>query len=122
MKDSTLVLGASAKPYRYANRALHMLKDRDLKILALGKTADSVDGIEIHTQMEKISPDDVDTVTIYLNKDRQEEYQDWIMNLKPRRVIFNPGSENRAFAEELQKVGIEPIFACTLVMLSTGQY
>lgn len=121
-KDGTLVLGASAKPYRYANRAIHMLMDRELKVLALGKTPASVNETQIHTNIEDIPAEEVDTVTIYLNPLHQQAYQDWIIDLKPRRVIFNPGAENVAFAKELQKAGIETIFACTLVMLSTGQF
>lgn len=121
-KNGTLVLGASDKPYRYANRAIHMLQDRDLKVLALGKKAASVNETEIHTEISDIDPSEVDTVTLYLNPQNQEAYKDWIIGLKPRRVIFNPGSENMAFAQELKEAGIEPVFACTLVMLSTGQF
>lgn len=121
-KDGTLVLGASAKPYRYANRAINMLMDRELKVLALGKTPASVKDTQIHTDIEAIPAEEVDTVTIYLNPLHQQAYQDWVIKLKPRRVIFNPGAENMAFAKKLQEAGIETIFACTLVMLSTGQF
>lgn len=121
-KNGTLVLGASAKPYRYANRAINMLQDREMQVLALGKTAASVNDTEIHTQITDIDAEEVDTVTVYLNPLHQEEYKNWIISLKPRRVIFNPGSENMAFAQALKEEGIEPVFACTLVMLSTGQY
>ncbi|MEL6251135.1 MAG: CoA-binding protein [Bacteroidota bacterium] len=122
MKDNTLVLGASTFPYRYSNRAIHMLRDIDEKVLALGKRDDFVRDVEILTDKSEIKAEDVDTITIYLNARNQEEYREWIKSLKPRRVIFNPGAEHVAFAQELQEAGVEVNFACTLVMLRTGQY
>ncbi|MDW3645826.1 MAG: CoA-binding protein [Bacteroidia bacterium] len=122
MKEQTLVLGASANPYRYSNRAIHMLRDIEQKVLALGKKEDFVRDVEILTDKSKISSEEVDTITLYLNARNQEEYKDWIKSLNPRRVIFNPGAENVAFARELEEAGVEVNFACTLVMLRTGQY
>ena len=122
MKGHTLVLGASAFPYRYSNRAIHMLRDIDEKVLAIGKKGDFVRDVEILTDTSDVKPEEVDTITLYLNAQNQEGYKEWIKSLKPRRVIFNPGAENMAFAKELQEAGIEVNFACTLVMLRTGQY
>lgn len=99
-----------------------MLRDIEQKVLALGKKEDFVRDVEILTDKSKISSEEVDTITLYLNARNQEEYKDWIKSLNPRRVIFNPGAENVAFARELEEAGVEVNFACTLVMLRTGQY
>ena len=122
MKRQNLILGASASPYRYSNRAIHMLRDQEEAVLALGRHADTVRDVEILTKLEDLPEGEIDTITLYLNTRNQESYKDWIITKKPRRVIFNPGSENMSFAKELKDAGIEPVFACTLVMLRTKQY
>jgi predicted CoA-binding protein len=71
---------------------------------------------------EKNNFEDVDTVTLYLNSLHQKEYYNYILSLKPKRVIFNPGAENEELSKLAKDNGIQPIEACTLVMLSTGQY
>jgi predicted CoA-binding protein len=88
--------------------------------LAVGKTGGSVNGMEIL----KTTPatDEIDTVTLYLNPDHQKAYYDYILSLHPRRIIFNPGTENPEFEDLAAANGIKPIEACTLVMLGTGQY
>jgi hypothetical protein len=86
----------------------------------LGIKEGIVAGKEINT--EKVKFEDIDTVTLYVSPQRQSEYFDYVANLKPRRVIFNPGTENPAFENYLTEKSIEPIEACTLVMLATGQY
>ncbi len=120
MKNKTLVMGASENPERYSNKAILSLKRKGHEVVALGKTGGSVQGVEIHKEPEQ--RDDIDTVTLYLNPMHQKQYYDYILSLKPRRIIFNPGTEN----EELEKLAfqndIEFLEACTLVMLSTGQY
>jgi len=120
MKDKTLVLGASTKADRYAYKAANMLLSKGNKIALLGNKTGEVANHLIETDPSKIS--DIDTVTLYLNPKNQEQYYDFIKNLKPRRVIFNPGTENPEFEKELESEQIETIEACTLVMLSTGQY
>lgn len=116
----TLVMGASANPSRYSYMAVRLLHQHQKEIIAFGLKSGDIDGISI----TKILPseNDIDTVTLYLNPSNQIPYVDYIMKLKPRRVIFNPGTENPDFAIELKKNGIEAIEACTLVMLNTGQY
>lgn len=121
-KTGTLVIGASTNPARTSHTALHMLQETDQSIMALGLKGGEVAGVTIQTDRETIDPAQVDTITLYLGAKNQPAYYDWILNLKPRRVIFNPGAENPAFAEQLQEAGIEPIMACTLVMIRTGQY
>jgi uncharacterized protein len=120
MAKKTLVIGASTDPSRYAYLAANRLVNHQHEIELLGIKDGEVAGNKIHT--EKTALKDIDTVTMYVSPKHQNEYFDYIANLKPRRVIFNPGTENPAFEDFLTEKGIEPIEACTLVMLSTGQY
>lgn len=119
-KKKTLVLGASTNPARYSNLAINRLKQYDHPIVAIGNREGTVAGVEII----KDRPDfeDIDTVTLYLNPTNQKPYYDYILSLKPKRVIFNPGTENEELEELLSAQGTTPIEACTLVMLSTGLY
>ena len=119
-KKKTLVIGASENPARYSNLAINRLKNNQHPVVAIGKRAGSVAGIPIAT--EKIEIDDIDTITLYLNPALQKEYYDYIISLHPKRIIFNPGTENDELAELAQQQGIKPVEACTLVLLSTGQY
>lgn len=120
MKNKTLVLGASENPDRYSNKAILNLLSKRHEVVAIGKKSGIVKGIQIQTQ--PVKSDDIDTVTLYLNPLHQKPYYDYIISLKPRRIIFNPGAEN----EELERLaavkGIDVLEACTLVMLNTGQY
>ena len=119
-KKKTLVIGASVNPARYSNMAMNRLKNNQHPVVAIGKRAGIVAGITIET--EKIVVDDIDTVTLYLNPALQKEYYDYIISLHPKRIIFNPGTENDELAAIARQQGINPVKACTLVMLSTGQY
>lgn len=120
MAKKTLVIGASTDPSRYSFLAANKLVNYKHDIELLGIKEGVVAGKEITTEKENF--EDIDTVTLYVNPKRQEEYFDYVANLQPRRVIFNPGTENPVFEDFLTEKGIEPIEACTLVMLSTGQY
>ena len=120
MAKKTLVIGASTDPSRYAFLAANSLLRHQHKIELLGKKEGKIGENEIKTG--KPALENIDTVTLYLNPKHQTEYYDYIVALKPRRVIFNPGAENAEFEEILTQNNIEPIQACTLVMLSTGQY
>ena len=120
MKNVTLVLGASLNPNRYSNIAIKRLIDKEIKVRAIGLIEGSVLNVKIETVKKMY--DSIDTVTLYLNPKRQEEYYKYIIDLKPRRVIFNPGTENLEFVKLLQKNGIHSEIACTLVLLSTNQY
>jgi uncharacterized protein len=119
-KKKTVILGASANPARYSYLALNRLKSRGHPIIAIGRREAIVDGIPIQkgTPEEK----DVDTVTLYLNPTHQKMYYDYIVSLNPKRIIFNPGTENDELASMAARNGIKTLEACTLVMLSTGQY
>lgn len=116
----TLVIGASTNPSRYSNLAINRLVENGHALEAIGLKKGTIAGVAIET--EKKDFENIDTVTLYLNPKRQEEYYDYIVSLKPRRVIFNPGTENPDFYEILKKNNIEFEIACTLVLLSTNQY
>ena len=115
-----LVIGASLKEERYSNKAIKMLNQFDHEVLAIGLREGMVDNTEIIKTKENFEA--VDTVTLYLNAARQEEFYDYIIALKPRRVIFNPGTENSEFYEKLDNSAIGHEEACTLVLLSTNQF
>ena len=119
-KNKTLVLGASESPARYSNLAVNKLIAHGHGVIAVGKTAGAIGDINIETA--PMHHDDVDTVTVYLNPQHQKPYYNYILSLKPRRIIFNPGAENEELAGLAVEQGINALEACTLVLLSTGQY
>lgn len=116
----TLVIGASENPARYSNLAVKKLTTYNHPVVAIGKKKGSIDNTVIETAKQQF--DDIDTVTLYLNPLNQKEYYDYILSLKPKRIIFNPGTENEELEELAQKNGILAQEACTLVLLSTNQY
>lgn len=120
MNKKTLILGASENPSRYSNMALKRLRAHGHEVVAIGLRKGKVDDVEII----KGKPDaqDIDTITMYMNEQNQKEYEDYIIALKPKRIIFNPGAENYNLTLRAKEAGIKPVEACTLVMLSTGQY
>lgn len=119
-KKKTLILGASDNPSRYSFLALNQLREKGHPVEAIGKKKARVKDVDIET--EKKHFDNIDTVTLYLNRHHQEAYYDYILSLHPRRIIFNPGAENPALEKLAEQNGITPVHACTLVLLSTGQY
>jgi predicted CoA-binding protein len=120
MNKKTLVLGASDHPERYSFLAMNRLKAAGHEVAGIGKHKAVVAGVDIQT--EPIPINDVHTVTLYLNSKHQQQYYDYILSLKPKRIIFNPGAENPELVQLALQNNIEPMEACTLVMLSTGQY
>lgn len=116
----TVVLGASDNPARYSFLAVQKLNRYGHPVVAIGKKKGKVGDTDVIT--ERPEEKDVDTVTLYLNPQHQQQYYDYIVSLKPRRIIFNPGAENMELEKLAIAHGIEPVEACTLVMLSTGQY
>lgn len=116
----TLVLGASANPSRYSYLAIRKLRQSGHPVVGVGLRQKIVDDVAITT--EKVPIPDVDTITLYLNAKNQQQYYDYILSLKPKRIIFNPGAENDELADLARANKIEPMEACTLVLLSTGQY
>lgn len=116
----TLVMGASLNEERYSNKAILMLREYDHEVVAHGLREGLVKDVTIQKQWLQYS--DIDTVTLYLNPSRQVEFYDDIIKLCPRRVIFNPGTENHEFVKLLSENNISSEEACTLVLLRTGQY
>ena len=116
----TLIIGASNNPERYAYKAAERLLHHGHQIELLGLRADEIFGQTIDTVQKAY--EDVDTVTLYVGPQKQPEYYDYIISLNPRRVIFNPGTENPEFEELLVDADIKAEEACTLVLLGTGQY
>ncbi len=119
-KKKTIVLGASLNPERYSYLAIQRLRRHQHPVVAIGRKNGQVSDIQI--QKEKTFEKDIDTVTLYLNAKNQEQYIEYILSLHPKRIIFNPGSENDKLMELATKNNIEPVIACTLLLLSTGQY
>lgn len=115
-----LVIGASVKPYRYSNMAVVRLRSHGHEVKAIGLKSGQIGDVNIEEGKPEFK--EIDSVLMYINPDRQPDYYDYILNLRPRRIIFNPGTENREFEELASKNGIEPIEACSLVMLGTGQW
>jgi predicted CoA-binding protein len=116
----TVVLGASTNPGRYSFLAVTRLRNHGHEVLAIGKREGDIGDVNIITNRPQINA--VDTVTLYLNEQNQKQYYDYIFSLHPKRIIFNPGAENDELAEMAAAKGIQPVEACTLVMLSTGQF
>ncbi|HQK40212.1 CoA-binding protein [Flavobacterium alvei] len=116
----TLVLGASAKPEKYSFKAITLLVQKGHSVLAIGQNAGEVAGIKIQTKAIPLK--NIDTISLYLNPIRQRDYYNYIVESKPKRVIFNPGTENPEFYQLLELNGIKAEVACTLVLLTTNQY
>ena len=116
----TLIIGASDNPERYAYKAAKRLLAHNHEIELLGLRPKTIFGQTIVTERKEYA--DIDTVTLYVGPQRQPEYYHYIVSLKPRRVIFNPGTENEEFYNILKENNIESEVACTLVLLGTGQY
>jgi len=120
MAKKTLVLGATDNPSRYAYLAIRKLRSHNHPVVAVGKKEGEVGDVQIKT--DHVPDNEIDTVTLYLNPRNQVEYYDYILSLKPKRIIFNPGTENEDLIKEAEENNIEPVIGCTLVMLATGQY
>ncbi|RYY68975.1 MAG: CoA-binding protein [Chitinophagaceae bacterium] len=116
----TLVIGASENPSRYSYLAVNKLKNYGHPVEAIGKRKGSVNSVDIVTGTPPLK--DINTITLYLNPVNQQPYYDYILSLNPKRIIFNPGTENPELEALARENNIEAIEACTLVMLSTNQY
>lgn len=119
-QGNTLVLGASENPERYSNKAIQKLREHGFNVIAVGLNPGIIGNTEILTSIPVNS--NIDTVTLYVGPDRQTALITEIIALKPRRIIFNPGTENPDFIMLAQEVGIETEIACTLVLLATDRY
>lgn len=120
MKKTTLVLGASPNKNRYSNRAVAQLRAKDFPVIAYGIKSGDIADVKINLTLEKW--EDVDTISLYLSPKNQSDFYDYIVDLNPNRVIFNPGTENPELETILEENGIDYEVACTLVLLSLGAY
>lgn len=122
MKKKTVIVGATPNPARYAYMAAGRLQSSGHEIVPMGIRRGSVFGKDILDIRGKPSVSDVDTITLYIGPQRQPEWYDYLLSLKPKRIIFNPGTENDELIRRADSAGIETVEGCTLVMLRSGQY
>ena len=118
----TVIIGATTNPARYAYVAAGMLNEYKHEIIPIGIKKGEVYGTSILDVYQRPPISDVDTVTLYIGPQHQPEHYDYILSLKPKRVIFNPGTENPEFEKMVEESGAEALEACTLVLLRSGQY
>jgi predicted CoA-binding protein len=116
----TLVIGASTKPERFSFKAIRLLRKYEHEVVAIGLTAGKIDDVEIQT--DTLDFKGIHTVTLYINKQQQIAFYDYIVSLKPKRLIFNPGTENSDLEEIAKQNSIQPVRNCTLVMLGNDEY
>ncbi|MBP7395570.1 MAG: CoA-binding protein [Flavobacterium sp.] len=116
----TVVLGATSKPEKYAFKAISLLVEKGHSVIAIGQNAGEVAGVKIKTKAIPLK--NIDTITLYLNPARQRDYYNYIVEAKPKRVVFNPGTENPELYQLLELNGIQVEVACTLVLLTLNQY
>ena len=122
LRKKTVVIGATPNPGRYAHLAANMLSQYDHEVIPMGIKTGQVAGKEILNLRDKPALEGVDTVTLYIGPQHQPEWYDYIISLSPKRIIFNPGTENDEFEKLAERSGIEATEACTLVLLRSNQY
>jgi hypothetical protein len=118
----TAIIGSNPKTNNYAFKAAQMLKANGHQFIPIGISAGEVLGQEIIDIATQPKVAELDTITLYINPERQLEWYDYIIGLQPKRIIFNPGTENQQLKKLAEKEGIECTEACTLVMLSVGNF
>jgi predicted CoA-binding protein len=120
MKKRVLVIGASPKPHRFSHMAIKKLLQNEHEVFAIGNREDLAAGIPIQKGFGGI--ENIDTITLYINKGNQKPIENTILELNPKRIIFNPGAENSSLASKAKDLGIEVVSDCTLVMLGQGSF
>lgn len=115
-----MVIGASPNPARYSYKAVIELKNNGHPIVPLGIKKGDIDGVEIENGLP--AHKNIDTISLYIGPFVQNGYKDYIINLKPRRIIFNPGTENLEMFDLCEQNNIEAVEACTLIMLAGNKY
>lgn len=118
----TVIVGATTNPSRYAYLAASMLTDYGHPIVPIGIKSGEVFNVPIQDIRKEPEIKDVDTITLYIGPDHQPEWYEYLLSLKPKRIIFNPGTENAEFEKMAEDSGIEATEACTLVLLRTNQF
>ena len=116
----TLVIGASPNPLRYSHKAIKKLSEHNIPVEAIGKRETQIGDVKV--VVEKKPFENIHTVTLYVNPGNQQEYVDYILELMPKRIIFNPGTHHTDFEEKAKNKGIEAVYDCTLVMLNRNTY
>jgi len=117
---TTLVIGASTKADRYSNKCIKLLQEHKIKTYAIGNKEGTVNQVKIETGFPHYT--DINTVAIYLSEKNQEVYYDYVISLKPQRILFPPGTENHEFEIKARANGIITEQACPLVMLNVGTF
>jgi uncharacterized protein len=117
---NTLVLGASPNPVRFSNKAVKSLQRHDVPVFPVGIKKGEIGGVEIIRDRPELP--DIHTITMYVGPPRQKEYYTWLLSLHPKRIIFNPGTENPEFMKMAKDAGIEVLEDCTLIMLNAGRF
>ncbi len=118
---TTLIVGASNKKDRYSNKAMKKLVENGHKIILMHPKLKKIEGKKVYNSISEIKAD-VHTITLYVNKTVSNKMDSQILELNPKRIIFNPGAENDSLKEKAETLGIKTVYGCTLVMLSTGQF
>ena len=118
---NVVIIGASDKEDRYSNIALRRLKEKGHNVIPVNRTIEQINGIPVRKELSDIK-EAVDTITFYVNKNISSSMADDILKLKPKRLIFNPGSENYDLRDKAQAQGIKVVFACTIVMVTAGTF
>lgn len=121
IKERVVVVGASPKVERYSNKAMRLLAEHGHEVVPIHPAIEEIDGIAVAASLADVAGE-VDTVTMYVSPKHSGAMAAGLIALKPKRVIFNPGTENAALAEELEQKGIATEEACTLILLNTGQF
>lgn len=121
MKERVVILGASPKRERYSNMAQLLLMERGHAVVPINPGQVEIEGVPVTQHLSEVQGP-VDTVTMYVNKEVSQKLLDELVRLKPRRVVFNPGSESPLLEKTLREAGITVIEACTLVLIRTDQW
>lgn len=119
--ETVAVMGASPKPDRYAYRAMEILRSYGHQPIPVNPAFQEILGATCYPSISD-APQPIDTVTMYLGKQRSDPLIAEILRAKPRRIIMNPGAENGDLAQQAEAAGIEVVEGCTLVMLQTGAF
>ncbi len=120
MMKKTIIIGASPNPARYSYRATKLLKEYKHTVIPVGIRKGQIDGENIILGLPIV--DNIHTISLYVGYQRQAQYYNYIIDLKPKRLVFNPGTENKELYDLAKKAGIEVVEYCTLIMLNSGIY
>ena len=125
MSQLVVIIGASDKPHRYANIAMHSLIEHGHDVYLVNPFKSEIEGVPCYRSVAEIADtltDEIDTVTLYVNPTRFQDHIDEVIKARPKRIIMNPGTEDAELEKRLSEAGINVLRACTLVMLNTGQF